>query len=77
MFKCEKQIELLKYNIADHEKTIIKYREFTRQLQVSVSFLITLHHYVSSQEFLFEKNKNNFLDYARKKLFRKIKFYSI
>ena len=59
MFKCEKQIELLKYNIADHEKTIIKYREFTRQLQVSVSFLITLHRYFYPQEFLFDKDKNN------------------
>lgn len=29
----EKQIELLKYNIADHEKTILKFRDLVKQLQ--------------------------------------------
>ncbi|CAF0807877.1 unnamed protein product [Brachionus calyciflorus] len=31
--ESEKQIELLKYNIADHEKTILKFRDLVKQLQ--------------------------------------------
>ncbi len=34
LLKFEKQIESLKYIIADHEKTILKYRDLVRQLQV-------------------------------------------
>ena len=32
--ESERQIEQLKYNIADHEKTIIKFRDLVKQLQV-------------------------------------------
>lgn len=40
---AEKQIEHLKYNLADQEKTILKFRERVKQLQVRVkSYLLLL-----------------------------------
>jgi dynactin 1 len=30
---CERQIEALKYNISDHDKTLLKFRELVKQLQ--------------------------------------------
>lgn len=37
--EAERQIELLKYSLADQEKTILKFRELVKQLQVSQSYL--------------------------------------
>lgn len=34
--EAERQIELLKYNLADHEKTLLKFRELVKQLQVGL-----------------------------------------
>lgn len=38
--KAERQIESLKYNLADQEKTILKFRDLVKQLQVSALFLV-------------------------------------
>ena len=35
--ECEKEIEYLKYKIADHEKTIVQFRELKQQMIVSIS----------------------------------------
>lgn len=36
--EAERQIELLKYNMADQEKTILKFRELVKRLQVGFLF---------------------------------------
>ena len=37
--ESERQIEQLKYSIADHEKTLLKFRDLVKQLQVFVEKL--------------------------------------